>query len=334
MELIFSLGIRLQCMSTERYVIQMSKLHDMLMLCVRSLDCIVSVHVTDFGNHGSLVIDGLLLQCMRSSVYDSKKAKRDKLGWFVGNSLTDEFVMNDITANIILKWKDDPFQNYSFDNNTNYDRIISYFNLQKSGMVYDKALLSILQQHKKSVQRGYNNKLVYPDRYETIFTRPLPVAGIYSKGTLTFGIGLKITSYFNFQKSEMVYDKALLSILQRHKKSVQRGYNNKLVYPDRYETIFTRPLPVAGIYSKGTLTFGIGLKYDISLYFAQLLHKPNKRKVVIIFGVCCFRCYGRLLQEEKVQPQQPGSFFFLALTVLIQASNTTRTRETQSYDVI
>ncbi|KAK1400418.1 hypothetical protein POM88_000023 [Heracleum sosnowskyi] len=206
-----SLGKRLQCMSTERYVMQMSKLHDMLMLCVRSLDCIVSVYVTDFGNHGSLVIDGLLLQCMRSSVYYSKKAKRDKLAWFVGNSLTDEFVMNGITANIILKWKDDPFQNYPLDNTTNYDRIISYFNLQKS---------------------------------------------------------------------EMVYDKALLSILQQHKKSVQRGYNKKLVYPDRYETIFTRPLPVAGIYSKGTLTFGIGLKYDISSYFAQLLHKPNKRKQI------------------------------------------------------
>ncbi|KAK1400536.1 hypothetical protein POM88_000141 [Heracleum sosnowskyi] len=204
---------RIQCMSTERYVMQMSKLHDMLMLCVRSLDCIVSVHVTDFGNHGSLVIDGLLLQCMRSSVYDSKKAKRDKLAWFVGGLVIDEFVMSDITANIILKWKDDPFQNCPFDTTTNYDRILSYFNLQKSEMVYDKALLSILQQHKNSG-------------------------------------------------------------------NVQRGYNNKLVYPDSYESIFKAPLPVTGIYSKGSLTFGIGLKYDPSPYFAQLLPKPNKRKQI------------------------------------------------------
>ncbi|KAK1401390.1 hypothetical protein POM88_000995 [Heracleum sosnowskyi] len=181
---------RIQCMSTERYVMQMTSLHDMLMLCIRRLPCLRQVHVTDDGNHGTLVLDKELLDVLRDSTYERMKAKRKKLAWFVANLLMDEFVMKGITSNIILKWKDP-------DDIADYNGIATFFNLQQSEMEYDKAILSLLQHHRKTVQEGYNNKLVYPDFYEAIFNTSLPVSGMYSKGPLKFGVGLKyhLSSY-------------------------------------------------------------------------------------------------------------------------------------------
>ncbi|KAK1370971.1 hypothetical protein POM88_037063 [Heracleum sosnowskyi] len=175
---------RIQCVSTERYVMQMTSLHDMLMLCIRRLPCLRQVHVTDDGNHGTLVLDEELLDVLRDSPYERMKARRKKLAWFVANLPMDEFIINGITSNIVLKWKDP-------DEIADYNGIATFFNLQQNEMVYDKAILSLLQHHRKTVQEGYNNKLVYPDIYEAISYTPLPVSDMYSKGPLKFGAGLK-----------------------------------------------------------------------------------------------------------------------------------------------
>ncbi|KAK1374889.1 hypothetical protein POM88_031082 [Heracleum sosnowskyi] len=178
---------KLLSMSTENYVFNMLQFHDRLIKCIRSLQLLCHVEVSDFRSHGSLILESHLLNVLRYSSYNKLKSKKRKMSCFIGELPLNGIVMEGVTMKIVQKFTDDTV----VANIINDDNIPLFDDLKAGKMLFSKALVNILKYHRHLVQTGCSRLLAPSSKYQRPYPVAPPITGVYTEEPLNFGMGFK-----------------------------------------------------------------------------------------------------------------------------------------------
>lgn len=155
---------KLLSVSTENYVSNMLQFHDRLLECIRSLQLLCRVEVSDFRSQGSLILESYLLNVLRYSSYSKLKSKKRKMSCFVGELPLKNIVMEGVTMIIVQKCKDDGIG----ADIINDDNIPLFDTSTTSSVIFSMALLSMVRYHRHLVQIGCSRLLAPSSKYEVI----------------------------------------------------------------------------------------------------------------------------------------------------------------------
>ncbi|XP_074330984.1 uncharacterized protein LOC141668166 isoform X2 [Apium graveolens] len=176
---------KLLIVSTENHVSNMLQFHGRLLKCIRSLQLLCYVEVSDFRSQGSLILESNLLNVLRYSSSNKLKSKKHKMSCFVGELPFDSIVLEGVTMKIVQKCKDD-----DVGANIIKGSNVPMF-LHTSNFEFNMALFKILKDRRQLVQIGCSRLLAPGSKYERPSPVASPIAGVYTDEPLNFGMGLK-----------------------------------------------------------------------------------------------------------------------------------------------